>query len=254
VNIYTHPYAAAIWAISIALHLAVGLIALLGRSQRKHRFFAAGCLFIAWRSSMLFGLSAVREPMAYSTLFWATQPILTMFVFGQAWLSFSDLFLPIRSMPRKFYVQFVATFAAASALVVLSALRMEVATPAVDRFWFGMERTLDYWSTCTFAILSFYSDHYRIRWRSREYGIGVGYMLRMSFSLAFSIAYATVPREIMPHLFGPQIFSELLIACLWLYFFLKREPPLITPSMRELNELRAVLQRFSDNSRPVQNS
>lgn len=245
-NIYLHPHLAVIWAVTIVLKTIVAGV--VSAKQWNHRswFFTTYLVTSAIRSIALFAASALGLGWTYTWLYWIGANLLHGLAFGVAYEFFRRLFWPYTRLPRTFVRPLLLVIAFISIGAVLLSRTHEGA-----RFY-GLtllDRSFVWWVCGLFWIASCASDRFKIPWRTREYGVAVGFLFTYSVDVFVATVRSTIPSHLFPSLWMVGFCSEFVTLAVWLYYFMRKEKELVPPTLGEIHDLEKILALFANTER-----
>jgi hypothetical protein len=107
--------------------------------------------------------------------------------------------------------------------------------------WLGAEfsalRSTSIFIAALFWSISFACDYYKIPMRSYSFGISLGFTFLYSVQVAETSSLVTATSNEISSLKCLFIATPLISSSIWLYFFSKKEPALITLNSEQLQEL-----------------
>lgn len=240
-SIYLHPQLAAVWATIILFK--IGIASLVIRKPWRHRswFFTAYLSVSVLRSVLLFGASALDMGWTYTWILWLGSNVLHALAFGVAYDFFRRLFWPYTVLPRSFIRPLLLTLAIITIGVAVLGLSREGAD------FYGLtliDRSFTWWVCGLFWLTSAASDRFRIPWRTREYGVCLGFLFSYTVNVFFTGMRSTLPGALFPSLWIVGFCSEGITILIWLHYFMRKEAELVPPSPSERRDLDKLLALF----------
>lgn len=247
-NIYLHPHLALFWATTILLKIVVALVVILKPWRHRSWFFTAYITLSAIRSLLLFGASALGLGWTYTWVYWLGAQLLHACAFGVAYEFFRRMFWPYTVLPRAFLRRVLATLAFVTIGTVVL-MRSHEGAP-----FYGLtllDRSFTWWICGLFWINSAAADRFHIPWRTREYGVALGFMFAYSVDVSVTGIRSTLPGASFSSLWLVGFCSELATLAVWLYYFVRKEAQLVPPTPSELRDLERILTHFVSTERGV---
>jgi hypothetical protein len=240
-SIYLHPFAATIWALGIVSMYGLAWIALFRPGQRRHDLFAAYCTYSAVASSILFVCSALQEGWAYFYVSGCVSPtqdaLGTAVVVQYVWRSCSNYLKQAKALSHTALNVFPFLVCAVSIV-----LRFP---PKVNEQWNSAEWAIVLLCGGFLWVISFASDSWKVLWRTREYGVAVGFLFLFAHRVLLVGLRQVIPVASRPLLFGPEVCLSLAVTFIWLRFFLKKEPELLVPTLQQLTAVHVMIHSFA---------
>lgn len=240
-SIYLHPRLAVVWATIILLKIVVTLVVLRKPWHHRSYFFTAYLIIATLRSALLFGASAFNMGWTYTWILWLGANVLHALAFGVAYEFFRRLFWPYTVLPRSFIRPLLVTLA----IITIGTAVLGLSREGPDFFGLTLlDRTFTWWVCGLFWITSTASDRFRIQWRTREYGVALGFLFSYTVDVFVTGMRSVVPGALFPTLWIVGFCSEGITLIVWLYYFMRKEAELVPPNPSEIKELEKLLALF----------
>jgi hypothetical protein len=240
-SIYLHPFSATIWALSTLAAYALAWIVLFQPGQRRHDLFAAYCTFYAVTETLLIYFSALGDGWAYYRVYTCTSP--TQDALGVAcvvhycWRACKN-YLRQPSAALNIGLQFFPYLVCAISIVARfhfskNSIEWEIVLLSGGLLW----------------VISSESDKWRVLWRTREYGVAAGFLLLFASRVILVGLREVIPAQVRPMLFVFDVSGMLLVVSVWIRYFLKKEPELLSPTLQQLTAIQALIHSFENKNR-----
>ncbi len=128
--------------------------------------------------------------------------------------------------------------------VVCSFAILYVFRPSTETLWISLDWVLILLSGGCLWVISFASDTWKLRWRTREYGVAAGFLWSCSLRFIVIGLRIVMPASETPSLYGLDICITIVAILIWLKYFLKKEPELLNLSLQQLREINGLLVSF----------
>lgn len=239
-----------IWLTSIFLRFTLCSFLTKQRAWNRYPEFCFYLAFSTLLSCALFLSSTFSLPGLYAVI-WAfgsaIQQISAVTVAGSCYRS---LFVR-RTMPCGFNERLFAPLF----LVSVFAVSIASALKSQSTHWISMElsalRSVSILLAGVFWILSLLSDRYGIPWRTRQFGIGLGFLFQYSAAIAID-GIAAGGGLLERRLAGVLGLCTTIVATLtWSKFFLKDEAPLLMIAPKELAAISEISHSFKKSVQSI---
>jgi hypothetical protein len=244
VNVHTHPYLAAFWLVVIAAKIILLYFALTRTSHIRCQFFTIYLVCSVLRSVLLVGASWFLMGWTYTWILWFGSGVLHAFAFATAYHCFRYLFYPYYALPRSFLAAFVMVLLALSiGVMAISSFGIAPESSLMAELY-ATDRTLIWWICALYWMVSIGSDWFGMHWNTRLYGIGLGFLFMYTVDVFVSGMRGLVGGFVARALWPIGLTAELITVCLWIYYFTRKEHGLVSPDVKDLDELESLAELF----------
>lgn len=244
-SVHLHPHLAIFWLIIIAAKLIAAVIVCIRPGRRRNFFFTAYILLWATRSAALYFLSYLNRGWDYTFVYWIGNGLLHGLAFATAYECFRQLFSPFRRLPRTFAYAFIIF----AGLITTAATSMAYFFPSISATGSvatqnTIDRTLAVWICGLFWLLNFASDWLRIPWRTKIFGVGLGFLFSYSIDLFVTTVRSYTAWHLTALLWPIGFTTDLITVSLWIFYFTRKEPELTEPTPQDLEAIERALRLF----------
>jgi hypothetical protein len=230
-----------IWLFNSLLQWALLAMVLWKDRWRQHAAFAFYIAFCACKTSLLIWI-AVYLPHLYFPVNWGARLITVPLMIAVLVEVFAGVFRPYSTLPPGTLRWFKIALGILVVVTACSAIYYPGATPGNARNTiYLLNRSAAAIFCGAFAFTALVSSYFGIPWRTRTYGIGVGFLLFMSVDLFTSSLSAGYGEAAIAALVNVSMLSYTLGLVTWLIYFAIPDVDCNNPTLEQMRRMQRAL-------------
>ncbi len=232
-----------VWIIAVVGEVWAALLLLRPSNRSRFPLFSGFLVFSCVRSGALIATSLTlgTRSDAYYYLYWTGTALGTMLMAGVIYEVFTDLFMPLWTLPKHAGTVFIYVLAAIVSLSAAVGLWMPSTNPhAISNLILTMDRSTTFATAVAFAFVVLFARYFGVPWRRQTFGIAAGFMFMNSVDLTVSAVIAVSRPEWVPTIYVLSQVAFLIAEVVWIGYFLRQEAERTEPSDKVLAAIRQV--------------
>jgi hypothetical protein len=230
-----------IWIFNALLQWALLARVVQKNRWRQHAAFAIYIAFCACKTSLLICISLYR-PHLYFSLNWGARLITVPLLIAVLVEVFAAVFRPYSTLPPGTLRWFKIALGILVAATACAAIYYPGAAPGnVRNTVYLLNRSAAAIFCGAFAFTALVSSYFGIPWRTRTYGIGVGFLLYMSVDLFTSSLTAGYGEAAVRALVNVSLLSYTLGLITWLIYFFIPDVNGNNPTLEQMQRMQRAL-------------
>jgi hypothetical protein len=230
-----------IWIFNSLLQWVLLAMVLRKDRWRHHAAFAIYIAFCSCKTSLLMGIS-VYWPHLYFSINWGARLVSVPLMMAVLVEVFAAVFRPYTTLPPGTLRWFKIALGVLVAVTACAAIYYPGATPGNARNTiYLLNRSAAFIFCGAFGFTALVSSYFGIPWRTRTYGIGLGFLLFMSVDLFTSSFTAGYGEAAVRALVTVALLSYTLALVTWLIYFAIPDVNCNNPTFEQMQRMQRAL-------------